>query len=61
MSGTDWVALYTQAANRAEAEGDHDQACFYLTQAYVHALEAGRPEAAALNARLVEAGREAPL
>ena len=61
VSGPDWVRLYTQAADEAEAAGDHDQACFYLTQAFVHALEAGRAEAAALNARLVAAGREAPL
>ena len=33
--------LYTEAADRAEAEGKTDAACFYLTHAYVFALEAG--------------------
>lgn len=52
------IALYTQAANEAataEAEG------FYLTHAYVFALEAGHPAAPALRERLVKAGREEPL
>lgn len=53
------VALYLTEADRLEAAGDIDAACFYLTQAYVWALEAGRPEARDLHARLKAAGREA--
>ena len=49
--------LYTDAADRVagqEAEG------FFLTHAYIFALEAGAAQAPALRARLVELGREAP-
>ncbi|MEQ9694217.1 hypothetical protein [Shimia sp. SDUM112013] len=49
------VALYTEAA---EAAGDVDAHCFFLTHAYVFALEAGAPEAAELHARLKKLGRE---
>ncbi|TMV06452.1 hypothetical protein FGK63_15005 [Ruegeria sediminis] len=50
------VELYEEAANAAADE----TACgFYLTHAYVFALEAGLPQAAALRARLVAMGREA--
>ncbi len=52
------VALYTEAADIAD---DNDAAAFYLTHAYVFALETGDPEADVLRARLVEAGRESPL
>ena len=51
--------LYRRAADRAEARGDGDAAAFFLTHAYVFALEAGSPGAAADRARLVAAGREA--
>ena len=50
------VALYTEAADAAE---NIDAACFYLTHAYVFALETGHPAAAALHARLKAEGREA--
>ncbi|MEP6021129.1 MAG: hypothetical protein ABJ251_21875 [Paracoccaceae bacterium] len=50
-------ALYTDAANRSD---DTDAQCFFLTQAYVFALEAGLPDSASLKARLISAGREAP-
>ena len=50
------VRLYTQAA---EAANDTDTACFYLTHAYVFALETGAPVAADLHGRLVRHGREA--
>ena len=51
------VNLYEEAANAAADE----TACgFYLTQAHVFALEAGLAKAAALRARLVAMGREAP-
>ncbi|MFA3916346.1 hypothetical protein [Ruegeria hyattellae] len=51
------VRLYTRAADRSETGGDLDAACFYLTHAFVFALEIGAPEARELNARLVEKGR----
>ncbi len=50
------VGLYTDAA---EAAADPDAACFFLTHAYVFALELGDPRAAALHARLKARGREA--
>ncbi|SEK47043.1 hypothetical protein SAMN05443999_101488 [Roseovarius azorensis] len=50
------IALYAQAAGGAQ---DLDAACFYLTHAYVFALEAGALEAKTLHARLVAHGREA--
>lgn len=46
--------LYVTAAEGAE----HDAASFFLTQAYVFALDAGDPAAPALRARLVALGRE---
>ena len=55
------VRLYTLAGDRAEAAGDIDAACFYLTHAFVFALEAGMPEARDLNCRLAERGRAHPL
>ncbi len=48
------VALYAQAADEAD---DIDAACFYLTHAYIFALELGRPEVQALHARLDAHGR----
>jgi hypothetical protein len=53
----DLVRYYGLAADESEAKGDIDAACFYLTHAFVFALEAGTPEADALNARLAEHGR----
>lgn len=51
------VTLYSEAADAApQAEAGY----FYLTQAYVFALEAGHDAAPALRARLVAAGRETP-
>ncbi|HUS55229.1 MAG TPA: hypothetical protein VMY41_14650 [Thermohalobaculum sp.] len=52
------VALYTQAADLAEADGDIDACCFYLTHAYVFALASGAAEAGALHVRLLAHGRE---
>ena len=49
------IRLYTQAA---DASNDLDAACFYLTHAYVFALEAGAAQAAPLRARLIRHGRE---
>jgi hypothetical protein len=51
--------LYARAGDWRERAGDVDAACFYLTHAYVYALEEGAPEAAALHARLRAHGREA--
>lgn len=50
------ISLYTRAA---DAVNDLDASCFFLTHAYVFALEAGAPQAARLHARLVAHGREA--
>ena len=52
------VALYTAAADAAEASGETDACCFYLTQAYVFALASGAPGAGRLHARLLAQGRE---
>lgn len=47
------VALYTAAAARHPTA-----AAFYLTHAYVHALDIGATDAAPLRARLVAMGAE---
>ena len=52
------VRLYTAAADREEAEGRIDRACFLLTHAWIFALEAGDDRAEGLKARLVAHGRE---
>jgi hypothetical protein len=51
------IGLYAQAADVA---ADVDSACFYLTHAFVFALEVGDARAQALRARLVHYGRETP-
>ena len=51
------VRLYARAADQAPSE---DAAAFYLTHAYVFALDTGHADAAALRARLVALGRETP-
>ncbi len=51
------VALYTRAGDAAEGRGEIDAACFYLTHAFVFALEAGLAEANELNKRLADRGR----
>ncbi len=48
------VGLYTQAADQA---ADIDAACFYLTHAYIFALELGDPASDALYRRLHAEGR----
>lgn len=50
------VQLYSKAADEAN---DVDASCFYLTHAYIFALDSGAPETEALHARLVAQGREA--
>ncbi|MFX0544370.1 hypothetical protein ACEWPL_002360 [Roseovarius sp. S1116L3] len=49
------IALYTEAADCAN---DLDASCFFLTHAYVFALEAGAPQARMLHGRLARHGRE---
>lgn len=49
------VALYTEAADQAEVD---EARYFYLTHAYVFALELGDTRACDLRARLRAAGRE---
>lgn len=51
------VQLYTEAADRREAMGDIDAACFFLTHAFVFALEQGADEAQDLRKRLAALGR----
>ncbi len=52
------IAIYTKAADQSETLGDVDEACFFLTQAYVFALESGSIEASKLNMRLAGHGRD---
>ena len=54
----DRAALVTLYCKAAEAAQEDEARYFYLTHAYVHALEDGHPQAPALRARLVAAGRE---
>lgn len=49
------VGLYAEAGDRAHGV---DARCFYLTQAYIFALEVGHVMRADLHARLVLEGRE---
>ncbi|MBO9411336.1 MULTISPECIES: hypothetical protein [unclassified Ruegeria] len=51
------IRYYTLAADEREAVQDIDATCFYLTHAFVFALESGAPEAKTLNARLTAYGR----
>lgn len=52
------AALYARAGELAETRGDLDAAAFYLTHAYVYALEAGDRAADGLHSRLKAWGRE---
>ena len=52
------IDIYAQAADRKERDGDIDAACFLLTHAMVHALEAGDRRATEFRARLIAHGRE---
>ncbi|WP_298836179.1 hypothetical protein [uncultured Roseobacter sp.] len=52
------VRLYARAAEHAD---DEDAAGFYLTHAYVFALESGHPDVPGLRARLIALGRETAL
>ena len=48
------VTLYGEAGMTAN---DIDASCFYLTHAYIYALEMGHPDADSLHARLAKHGR----
>ncbi len=50
--------LYSEAGNSLLDSGLENEGCFYLTQAYILALENGLDSAAALHAKLVKHGRE---
>ncbi|MEL7230293.1 MAG: hypothetical protein AAGK38_10345 [Pseudomonadota bacterium] len=50
------MRLYHEAAQHYE--DDENRAAFYLTHAYIFALECGAPEAASLNRLLAQQGRE---
>lgn len=52
------VTLYEQAARRAARAGHDRAAGFFMTQAYVFALETGSRDAGRLRAWLVAQGRE---
>lgn len=54
----DTAALIGLYAEAAETAPDANAAGFYLTHAYVFALEAGDHRAAALHAKLVASGRD---
>ncbi len=55
----DRAALVDLYARAADTVNDLDAACFYLTHAYVFALELGDARASGLHARLKAEGREA--
>ncbi len=51
------AALYEEAADVAKEE---DAIAFFLTHAYVHALEANAPSVEHLRQRLILMGRDVP-
>ena len=52
------IRLYARAGDMAERQGRADAAGFYLTHAYVCALETGDAAGEGLHAQLVATGRE---
>lgn len=57
----DWPALvdlYIQAARSSDSSGDQDAACYYLTHAYVFALQIDDARVDDLHAELKARGRE---
>lgn len=52
------ITLYAQAADNALQDGRDEAADFYLTHAYVFALERGDTRARQLHAQLKARGRE---
>ena len=59
--GNSLAQLYTRLADIHEAAGDVDAACFYLTHAYVFALESGNGSVNLLQERLHSHDREEPV
>ena len=51
------AGLYAEASERAEATGQRDRAAFFLTHAWVFALDAGLASAEAFRDRLGSWGR----
>jgi hypothetical protein len=51
------VMLYSEAADRAAAGHNIEKECFFLTHAWIFALEIGDPLADILRARLAGNGR----
>jgi len=51
-------ALYRRASQALFESGDIDPACFFLTQAYIYALDQGDPQAIEIHTILVSHGRE---
>jgi hypothetical protein len=52
------ASLYQMLAQRLEAQGDSNAACFFMTHAYVFGLAAGSPDAASTWEFLRDHGRE---
>lgn len=52
------ASLYAKAGRRMVADGNIDEGCFFLTQAYVFALERGLTDAEKLRTELVSFGRD---
>ena len=52
------VGLYSLAGNLMVEFGRVEEGCFFLTQAYVYALELGLPAADSIQATLVSLGRD---
>ena len=52
------VMLYQNGGQTFLRQGNIDAGCFYLTHAYIYALEAGHAAAAELRDILVSYGRE---
>lgn len=55
--GDSLIGLYEVAADKAAASHDIDSAAFFLTHAWIFALERGDERAEALRARLANWGR----
>ncbi len=51
------IGLYAVVADKSEASDDIDSAAFFLTHAWIFALERGDERAEALRARLANLGR----
>ena len=52
------VELYQQAADDSFGRNDIDAGCFYLTHAYIFALESNHPKSNAIHCQLVSHGCE---